>query len=145
MKILFVCLGNICRSPMAEGIYNHLVPGKKADSAGTAAYHIGERPDHRTLKELKTHGIETPHLAQKVRPEHFDQFDYLVAMDRSNYEDLLAISGSQEHKVLLMRDFDPQVNDGNVPDPYYGGQSDFTEVYEILDRSIKRMIEELGV
>ncbi len=138
MKILFVCLGNICRSPMAEAIFNHKAQhqGMLADSAGTAAYHIGERPDSRTLQVLSNAGIDTPHTAQQVTRDDFNRFNYIVAMDNSNLQDLKSIAGSQQEKLLLMRDFDGEKKGADVPDPYYGGLSDFEHVYEVLDRSI---------
>ena len=145
-KILFVCLGNICRSPMAEAIFNHKVKTSGlgtqliSDSAGTANYHIGEKPDPRTTETLYKRGISIDHLGQQFRQDHGEGYDYIIAMDASNKKNILTeMRGSNDHKVYLMRDFDP-VEKGDVPDPYYGGKRGFDDVFEILDRSIGELI-----
>lgn len=146
MKILFVCLGNICRSPMAEAIFQHKIEhlgwsGQvKTDSAGTAAYHIGERPDDRTLQVLKSNNIATSHRARQVSAYDDEEFDHIIAMDGSNHADLSRKFPSS--KILLMRDYDQGHHGEAVPDPYYGGMGDFEEVFEILDRSIDEFIEQ---
>ncbi len=145
MKILFVCLGNICRSPMAEAIFQHKIEvlgwanEVQTDSAGTAGYHIGERPDYRTLQVLETNGIFTQTRARQVNDNDDQEFDHIIAMDNSNLSDLTRKFPSS--KILLMRDFDKKHTGEAVPDPYYGGQTDFEEVYQILDRSIEELIQ----
>lgn len=146
MKILFVCLGNICRSPMAEAIFQYKIEGLgwssqvKVDSAGTAAYHIGERPDHRTLQVLDSNNIFTSHRARQVSAYDDKEFDYIIAMDGNNLSDLRQKFPSA--KILMMRDYDKEHQGSAVPDPYYGGITDFEEVYEILDRSIETFINQ---
>lgn len=146
MKILFVCLGNICRSPMAEAIFRHkihllgLSDSIHTNSAGTAGYHIGSKPDHRTIEILRQNGIETSHRAEQVTHLHED-YDHIVAMDHSNLYNLKNLFPDRD--ILLMRDFDPQNPGTEVPDPYYGDLSDFQEVYEILDRTIDHFITEV--
>jgi protein-tyrosine phosphatase len=151
IKVLFVCLGNICRSPMAEGILNDVIEkrGLKekvlTDSAGTAAYHIGEFPDSRMRQTARQHGLQLTHRARQLRAEDLYQFDYILAMDRANLDDILKLSlMNQEEgqaKIMLLRDFDPQPGTGNVPDPYYGGQDGFEAVYQMLKRSIQSLTE----
>jgi len=140
MKVLFVCLGNICRSPMAEAIFNHKANQLlRADSCGTAAYHIGDEPDPRTLKVLKKHGIVCDHVGRQLAKEDFEKFDLILAMDKANLQDILRAGKNYSHKVKLMREYDPQ-GPGEVPDPYYGGDKDFQEVFDILERSIETLI-----
>lgn len=147
-RILFVCLGNICRSPLAEAIFNECV--KKhgttnvyiADSAGIDSYHIGEPPDPRTIQIAQRHGITINHRARVITPEDIDSFDYFLAMDRSNYRTLQKLfqkyRAEKSAGLYLMREFDPLANpsDIDVPDPYYGTLEDFEEVYQILARTI---------
>ena len=145
-KILFVCLGNICRSPMAEAIFNHKVKefGLEThligDSAGTANYHVGENPDPRTIETLEKKSIMIRRKGQQFKREHADEFDYLIAMDQSNKQNMLRELGNINQEVLLIRDFDPSGN-GDVPDPWYGGMSGFDQVFDILDRSIDRLVD----
>lgn len=148
-RVLFVCLGNICRSPLAEGIFLSqikdlgLSSSYTSDSAGTAGYHIGDGPDERSVKIALEHGIKLSHQGRKFLKEDFERFDFIIAMDENNKEDILAMATGNElwkEKVLKIRDFDPIPEKGNVPDPYYGGLDGFENVYQILDRSVKLFI-----
>jgi protein-tyrosine phosphatase len=147
-NVLFVCLGNICRSPMAEGIFKHkikqlgLQSSIKSDSAGTAAYHVGEQPDPRTIQTLNKHNIEFRHAARQARTTDADKFDFIMAMDNQNYLDLKDILPSDFQGLYKMRDFDADDPGADVPDPYYGGSAGFDNVYQMLDRSIERFITE---
>lgn len=139
-KLLFVCLGNICRSPSAENIMNHLI--KEAgmsdkiicDSAGTSGYHIGASPDRRMNAAAITKGIELQGKSRKLKPSDLQQFDLILAMDRENYQDILYLDreGKYESKVRLMCDFATDRNEREIPDPYYGGQDGFDYVIELL-------------
>lgn len=146
-KILFVCLGNICRSPQAKAIFNHkinekgLVKEYMGDSCGTSNYHIGSSPDSRTIKNSQKNGVPIDHAARQLSEHDLETFDLILAMDQSNYENIcrLPSAARQLHKIKLMREFDPH-EQGDVPDPYYGSEKDFQEVFDILDRSIDNMI-----
>jgi protein-tyrosine phosphatase len=149
MKILFVCLGNICRSPLAEGIFKKLLKeagleGKvTADSCATSNYHIGDPPDDRTIENAESHGITLDHVGRQLTRQDFYTFDLILTMDRSIYDDTirLAPSGEVTKKVRMMRDFDNDPGNREVPDPYYGGQRLFEEVYMILARSCEGVLE----
>lgn len=150
-KILFVCLGNICRSPLAEGIFLKIIRDRNlehkygADSCGTAAYHIGEKPDYRAIKTAKQHGINLNHSARQIQSIDFDYFELILVMDRANLNNTLRIaSPTNKHKIKLLRDFEPSsFGDAEVPDPYYGGQSGFEEVFTIAYRCCENLIKQL--
>ena len=148
MKILFVCLGNICRSPLAEGIFRQLV--KKAgmqeqiqiDSAGTSAYHIGELPDPRTRQVAEKNGITLTHKARQFLKSDFDAFDYILAADKNNLTHLKMLQNTHSKARLhLIRDWEG-VN-LEVPDPYYGTMKDFEEGYQILYKALTLFLEKL--
>jgi protein-tyrosine phosphatase len=149
IKVLFVCLGNICRSPLAEAIFNHKI--KKyglggffmADSCGTANYHIGDRPDHRTIKNALKNGVEIHHVGRQFHRSDLEKFDLILAMDENNLNAILKCANADglKEKIKLMRMYDSVV--GDVPDPYYGTDQDFQEVFDILDRSIEGLIASL--
>lgn len=139
-SVCFVCLGNICRSPTAEGVFRHLLreagleDAVVVDSAGTAAYHAGESPDRRSTATARERGIVLEGQARRFEEGDFERFDYVVAMDKSNEQNLhrLAPDDAAEEKIHLLRDFDPDSPDGaEVPDPYYGGADGFTAVLDI--------------
>ncbi len=137
-KILFVCLGNICRSPAAEGVMKKLAAGLPVEiqSAGTAGYHIGELPDIRMRSHARKRGYELVSHAQQFNPsKHFEQFDHIVAMDDNNLSDLKAMDKKKQyqHKLSLMTDYSRTMDVHGVPDPYYGGPEGFEHVLEILE------------
>lgn len=149
-RVLFVCLGNIVRSPLAENMFIHLARqggmGDKyeVDSAGTGGWHTGEHPDHRMRQVAARRGFEYDGAARQVRLEDFAEFDWIIAMDHSNYADLLRLAPDSESgkKVRMMREFDPRGGrDSAVPDPYYGGIDGFEHVYDIVERSCRGLLE----
>lgn len=150
IRVLFVCLGNICRSPLAEGVFNQLLAQKKldhlflVDSAGTASYHTGKLPDERSRRVAKQNGFELTHKARTFTANDFEQFDFIVVMDKNNEYDVNKKRPvGNKTPVLLMRSFDnPQATE--VPDPYYGDYADFEEVYAILERSCSRFIDSIN-
>lgn len=147
-KVLFVCLGNICRSPMGEGALKKILEkgqnnAVEVDSAGTAAYHVGNPADLRMRQTALSYGINLTSLARQVEVADFYDFDYILAMDRSNFENLKRIQPVDgTAKLELMRDYDVLAKGADVPDPYYGGQDGFEEVYQIVTRSCEKFYEE---
>ena len=141
-KILFVCLGNICRSPLAEGIFNEIIQKNKTghlfetDSAGTSDFHCGELPDHRTLKNAKANGLILTHKCRQFTKNDFYEFDHIIAMDDSNLRDILKLKPAEDNraKIIKMRFYDPSNKNANVPDPWFGGEKGFEEIYQILER-----------
>jgi protein-tyrosine phosphatase len=140
VSVCFVCLGNICRPPIAEGVMRHLVREAglahevKIDSAGTAGYHCGEAPDRRARAAGARRGIGIGGAARQFERADFSRFDYVLAMDRSNAEDLAALApdAAAKKKLFLLRSFDPATPDGaDVPDPYYGGDDGFDLVLDL--------------
>jgi protein-tyrosine phosphatase len=140
VKILMVCLGNICRSPLAEGILASKLPKDKfqIDSAGTGNYHVGKQPDYRSIATAKKRGLDISNQkARQFSVKDFDEFDYIFVMDISNYDNVIELAKSEIHKNkvrLILEDLFPGEN-VDVPDPYYGLQNGFDTVYEMLDET----------
>ena len=149
--ICFVCLGNICRSPTAEGIMQHIVKEKGLgdyfyiDSAGTAAYHIGEPANSKSQKIANSHGVTLHSRGRQFASFDFEQFDLILTMDEENYRNAIYLDAQSQYadKVMMMRNFDPQPDNKNVPDPYYGGMDGFEHVFEVLKRSCEALLDEL--
>ncbi len=147
-KILFVCLGNICRSPLAEGIMLKLISDKnltlEIDSAGTSNFHAGEKPDNRTVLNAKKHGVDLTRLrARQFSEKDFDDFDAIYVMDKSNMTNVLAHAKNkeQEQKVeLFLNTLFPNQN-MEVPDPYFGGEEGFEDVFNLIYSTCEKMIE----
>lgn len=147
MKILMVCLGNICRSPLAEGILRKKIEENnldwEVDSAGTGSWHIGEQPDPRSILTARNHGIDiTNQRARQLKPDDLDRFDLILAMDHSNYNDIrrFAISDEQKKKVHLILNFLHPGSNEPVPDPYWDNDG-FEKVYAMLEAACDKLIE----
>ncbi|HEY9794751.1 MAG TPA: low molecular weight protein-tyrosine-phosphatase [Leptolyngbyaceae cyanobacterium] len=148
-KLLFVCLGNICRSPSAENIMNHLIEQAGfrdsiiCDSAGTAGYHIGAAPDQRMAAAAGRRGIMLKGQARQFHKSDFEKFDLILAMDRENYRDILSLdpTGKYKNKVQLMCDFASHHSEQEVPDPYYGGTEGFNKVIDLLLDACEGLLE----
>ena len=150
MKVLMVCLGNICRSPMAQGILEKKVAESNlnvlVDSAGTSNYHIDEEPDRRSIAKCGQYGIDIQHYrGRQFQKEDFSLFDRIFAMDTSNYHNIIALAESEEQKskVELILDLIDSNYQASVPDPYYGGEDGFELVYQQLDEACDVLIEQL--
>ena len=142
VKVLMVCLGNICRSPLAEGILRKKLEERNitnivVDSAGTSNYHVGECPDARSIKNARSHGVEIASLkARQFSAEDFDEFDYIYAMDASNYGNIMMLARNEKDKrkvQMILNVLYPESN-MSVPDPYFGGEQGFENVYVMLDK-----------
>ena len=148
MKILMVCLGNICRSPLAEGILTHKTQhlNIEVDSAGTAGYHIGNLPDSRSIEIADKYNINLRNQkARQFSREDFEKFDIIYAMDTNNYAHLKALSKNQEEREkirLILNEINPDLWQ-SVPDPYYGGEDGFQEVYNMLDQATDKIITQI--
>ena len=151
IKVLFVCMGNICRSPTAEGVFTHLVYSQKIaplfqiDSAGTHAYHIGDAPDLRSQKTALNRGIDISHLrGRKVIFGDFDDFDFILAMDDANHSILMNACPTQhQHKISHFLSFAPQLKTREVPDPYYGGAQGFDRVFDMIEAASEGFLNHL--
>jgi protein-tyrosine phosphatase len=158
VRVLFVCLGNICRSPTAEGVMRELVRREglegaiAVESAGTGAWHVGSPPDARAAEAARARGVELSGTARQVRAQDFEDFDYLVALDAENLRALRSLAPGEDEraKVRLLREFDPasaggaeEAGDLDVPDPYYGGADGFDEVFELVRAACAGLLEQL--
>jgi protein-tyrosine phosphatase len=153
VRVSFVCLGNICRSPTAEAVMRHLVKEAgledriQVDSAGTGDWHIGEARDPRSTEVGQRRGIPLSGQARQWKPADFARFDYVLAMDRKNRAALLALAPDREarDKVRLLREFDPQTrsDDDEVPDPYFGGPDGFDRVFDICGAACRALLQEI--
>lgn len=150
--VLFVCLGNICRSPLAEAVFRGLV--KKAglehafviDSAGTSDYHEGSPADHRTILVARKRGIELTGRSRPITEDDIEEFDYIVVMDASNLRDVQQLAGSvrPDARIHRLREFDPESGgDLDVPDPYFGGEKGFVKVQKMVERASAGLLAHL--
>jgi protein-tyrosine phosphatase len=152
-RILFVCLGNIIRSPLAENLFlqvareRDLADAFDVDSAGTSSYHIGESPDTRMRRTAAAHGYQYDGRGRQLTLQDLDEFDWIIAMDQENARAIRRMADGRDldTKLRLMREFDPQAGgDLDVPDPYYGGPDGFERTFEIVERSVRSLIDELS-
>ena len=150
VEISFVCLGNICRSPLAQGLFQDLVKREKLghkiiiSSAGTSAWHVGDLPDQRMRQTAQSKGIQLRSRARQFQRKDFSRFDLVLAMDESNLSNLeeIAPRNLPEGKLMLFRSFDPESSDDlNVPDPYYGGAKGFETVYQMVERTCPPLLD----
>ena len=151
IRVLFVCLGNICRSPLAEGVFRSLARARGlesrylVDSAGTGAWHAGDRPDQRSVEVARRNGVVLAGHARQIEAPDFEDFDYVIAMDRQNLLELRTLARSQqgEAHLHLLRTFDHEPGDGQVPDPYYGGPDGFEHMYVMVNRACEALLDHL--
>lgn len=150
-RIIFVCLGNICRSPTGEGVFQHLVKEKGlhsyffVDSAGTSAWHAGEPANSKSQATANKYGVHLGSRARQFDASDLETFDLILAMDKENLQNIrqLDTQGHFQDKIKLMREFDPKPGDGDIPDPYYGGLDGFDDVYHIVHRSCETILDNL--
>ncbi|MEM0982840.1 MAG: low molecular weight protein-tyrosine-phosphatase [Planctomycetota bacterium] len=149
-RLCFVCLGNICRSPLAEGIFIHLATQRgvidrfRIDSCGTGDWHIGERPDPRALAVATKNGVELPSRGRQIDASLDSSHDLLLAMDRSNRDNIIR-AGVPEDRIRMMLSFHPDLaDDAEVPDPYFGGDEGFDDVFEMLTRACEGLLTHYG-
>jgi len=150
VNVLFVCMGNICRSPSAEGYFQHIVKQAgledkiKTDSAGTHAYHIGSPPDTRAQVAAKNRGIDLSMLrGRKIEPGDFEKFDYVIAMDNSNFSDLENVAGGATNNLFMFLKFAEHFAEVEVPDPYYGGDQGFEHVLDLIEDASKGLLDDI--
>jgi protein-tyrosine phosphatase len=151
LKILFVCMGNICRSPSGEAVMNEIVKREKledkieCDSAGTIAYHEGEPADARMKSHAIKRGYNLTSIARRFRNRDFENFDYIIAMDGDNYNDLISfdIESKYHNKIFMMTAFAKNGSYSEVPDPYYGGPAGFEKVLDILEDSCEGLLKKV--
>ncbi len=150
-KVLFVCMGNICRSPTAEGVFRHIVEQEglshaiTTDSAGTHAYHVGEPPDRRAQSTAVSRGLDISDLrARRVHGNDFDEFDYVIAMDSDNHAILMSESPANlQDRIYMFLDFAADLNVRDVPDPYYGGQQGFEKVFDMVEAASRGLLDDI--
>jgi protein-tyrosine phosphatase len=149
IRVLFVCLGNICRSPLAEGIFSKKIKDAGLhhhfllDSCGTSGHHDGENPDARMIKTAASHGIDISKLvSRKITPADLKTFDYILAMDRSNQRNIEKV-GTPTGTLSLMRNFQKNAESPDVPDPWFGAIDGFEEVYQLLDECCNGLLDDL--
>ncbi|MHC4826268.1 MAG: low molecular weight protein-tyrosine-phosphatase [Planctomycetota bacterium] len=148
ISVLFVCMGNICRSPLAEGLFCHKARGRGVetqfiiDSAGTGGWHVGERPDRRVREVANRHGVNLNGRARQVNSDDFDRFDHLICMADENRRQLEE-AGAPDEKLRLLLECDPAAAVREVPDPYYGGRRGFETVYGLIDNACEALLDEL--
>lgn len=150
-SVLFVCLGNICRSPTAHGVLEQMVKAEKldhhiiVDSCGTGAWHIGQPPDDRTQKIAQLKGYDLAHLrARRIDASDFENFDYILAMDTRNLAEIIKKAPPDySGRIQLFLDFSPDKNLMEVPDPYYGGNDGFERVFNLVELTCKNLLSEL--
>lgn len=151
-SVVFVCLGNICRSPTADGVFRKMVGDAGltdsilVDSAGTGAWHVGESPDKRATQAAKRRGYDlSPLRARQFQAKDFDRFDYVLAMDYSNLQDLRALCPSHaDEKLKLFLSFSENFSEEEVPDPYYGGATGFDHVLDLVEDACKFLLREMS-
>jgi protein-tyrosine phosphatase len=148
-RVLFVCLGNICRSPLAEAVFRHKVRERgvedefEIDSAGTSGYHNGAPPDRRSSETARRRGVELAGQSRQLSAADLRRFDYVIAMDRENLHEIRSLEAAAggSARIHRLREWDPERSGPDVPDPYYGGPGGFDEVHDIVDRSCDALLD----
>lgn len=149
-SVLFVCLGNICRSPTGEGVLQHLVDEQgitdrfQIDSAGTAGYHIGAKADSRMREHASRRGYDLQSRARKLAPSDMEEFDLVIAMDRENHRDIQRVNSKPKAELKMLSDFLGDDWPSDVPDPYYGGEDGFEYVLDMIEQACPNIIEYLN-
>lgn len=149
IRVLFVCLGNICRSPLAEGVFRHLVDRAgladrfEIDSAGTSGYHIGDPPDPRTTRVAEARGVPLTSRARQIGRADLDAFDYVIVMDAENLSAVRRLATQSAAEVRMLREFDPEAEELDVPDPYFGGERGFETVHDIVEAGCAGLLQHI--
>ena len=147
-RVMFVCLGNVCRSPLAHAVFQKIIDDKnlsdsyKIESSGTCAYHVGEQADERIRKTAGERGVIINHKSRQIFRYDLEDYDYIFAMDKNNYLGICRLTSNDEllSHIHMFRDYDP-LGKGDVPDPYYGGQKGFDSIFEMVDRTCREIVK----